>query len=79
MSAPGDDVTNLPVPATAADGVIAIETASPTQALHLLTDWAVREGLELGGLTVNPPSLEDIYLRLTSDSTSASVPERTTK
>jgi ABC-2 type transport system ATP-binding protein len=69
----------LPVPATAANSVIAIETASPTRALHLLTDWAVREGLELGGLTVNPPSLEDIYLRLTSDSTSASVPERTTK
>ena len=47
--------------------MIAVETASPTQVLHLLTDWAVRQGLELGGLTVNPPSLEDIYLRLTSD------------
>jgi len=69
----------LPVPATAANGVIAVETASPTQALHLLTDWAVRQGLELGGLTVNPPSLEEIYLRLTSDSTPPSVPERMTK
>jgi ABC-2 type transport system ATP-binding protein len=69
----------LPVPATAANGVIAIETASPTRALHLLTDWAVRQGLELGGLTVNPPSLEDIYLRLTSSSAPPSVPERTAK
>ena len=69
----------LPVPATTANGVIEIETATPTQALHRLTDWAVQQGLELGGLTVNPPSLEDIYLRLTSDSTPPSLPERTAK
>jgi ABC-2 type transport system ATP-binding protein len=68
----------LPVAATAVDGVIAVETASPTQTLHQLTGWAVRQGLELGGLTVNPPSLEDIYLSLTS-STPPSVPERMTK
>jgi ABC-2 type transport system ATP-binding protein len=69
----------LPVPAEAANGLLAVETASPTQDLHLLTGWAVRQGLELGGLTVNPPSLEDIYLRLTSDATPPSVPERTAK
>jgi ABC-2 type transport system ATP-binding protein len=69
----------LPVSATAANGEIVVETGSPTQDLHLLTGWAVRHGLELGGLTVNPPSLEDIYLRLTSNSAPPSVPERTSK
>jgi ABC-2 type transport system ATP-binding protein len=70
---------DLPLPATASDGVIAVETASPTQALHVLTGWAVSQGLELPGLTVERPSLEDIYLRLTSDGTPAGVPERIMK
>jgi ABC-2 type transport system ATP-binding protein len=67
---------DLPLPATASNGVIAVETASPTQALHVLTGWAVSQGLELPGLTVERPSLEDVYLRLTSDGTPAGVPER---
>jgi ABC-2 type transport system ATP-binding protein len=29
-----------------------------------LTDWALRRGSELDGLTVERPSLEDVYLRL---------------
>jgi ABC-2 type transport system ATP-binding protein len=75
----GFSTGSLPLPATAADGVIAVETASPTQALHQLTGWAVGQGLELGGLAVERPSLEDIYLRLTSDGTPASAPEGMTK
>jgi ABC-2 type transport system ATP-binding protein len=63
----------LPLPATASNGVIAVETASPTRTLHQLTGWAVGQGLELPGLTVERPSLEDIYLRLTSDGTPAGV------
>jgi ABC-2 type transport system ATP-binding protein len=66
----------LPLPATAAAGVVTVETANPTKALQLLTDWAVRGGLELAGLRVERPTLEDIYLRLTSDA-AASVPSRT--
>jgi ABC-2 type transport system ATP-binding protein len=69
----------LPLPATAAAGVVTVETVSPTQALLQLTDWAVRHGLELTGLTIERPTLEDIYLRLTSDGTPASVLERTTR
>jgi ABC-2 type transport system ATP-binding protein len=68
----------LPMPATASNGVICVETESPTQALHRLTGWAVGQGLELAGLTVERPSLEDIYLRLTGDGTPLRVPERTT-
>jgi ABC-2 type transport system ATP-binding protein len=41
------------------------ETATPTRALHELTSWALDAGVELGGLSVNEPSLEDVYLRLT--------------
>ena len=44
-----------------------IETAEPTGALHVLTSWALHRGTPLTGLTVDQPSLEDIYLRLTGD------------
>ena len=33
--------------------------------LHQLTGWALRHGTVLDQLTVDRPSLEDIYLRLT--------------
>jgi ABC-2 type transport system ATP-binding protein len=36
----------------------------PTAAVHALTGWAMARGIELGGLTVVPPSLEDVYLDL---------------
>ena len=42
-------------------------TSSPTEALHRLTGWALERSLELEGLEVNRPSLEDIYLELTGD------------
>ena len=58
-------VTDLPLPAAAGDGLVTVETAEPTQALHQLTGWALRRGLALDRLTVDRPSLEDVYLRLT--------------
>jgi len=65
-----------PAGAVAAGREITIETEAPTQALHLLTDWALQHGITLADLTVDRPSLEDIYLRLTrdGDGTSAPVP-----
>jgi ABC-2 type transport system ATP-binding protein len=33
--------------------------------LNEITSWAMERGLELEGLTVERPTLEDIYLRLT--------------
>ncbi len=48
-----------------ADGLVTVETAEPTRTLHQLTGWALRHGTVLGQLTVDRPSLEDIYLRLT--------------
>jgi ABC-2 type transport system ATP-binding protein len=63
-------VGDLPV-AVRLDGTYAVvETAEPTSVLHQLTDWALRRGSELHGLTVERPSLEDVYLRLTGHSTS---------
>ena len=38
-----------------------------TRTLHLLTSWAVAEGVELGSLQVEKPSLEDIYLELAGE------------
>ncbi len=46
-------------------GLVTVETADPTRALHRLTGWALQRGAALDRLTVERPSLEDIYLRLT--------------
>ena len=56
-----------------------VEAADPTRALHQLTGWAMQHGTALAGLTVDRPSLEDVYLRLTHDGALASEPERTTR
>jgi ABC-2 type transport system ATP-binding protein len=36
-----------------------------TAALHRLTGWALDNGVDLDGLSVSRPSLEDVYLQLT--------------
>ncbi len=63
----GHTASDLPLPALVSDGAAVLETCTPTEALRVLTDWAWRRGIELAGLTVSRPSLEDIYLRLTTD------------
>lgn len=47
-----------------ADGAVTISTNEVTRTLNVLTSWALERGVELGGLTVTRPSLEDIYLQL---------------
>jgi ABC-2 type transport system ATP-binding protein len=44
---------------------VELETADPVRALNELTNRALAEGLELEGLEVTRPSLEDVYLELT--------------
>src|ERR1700729_1219541 len=61
----GYTAADLPADAVPADGLVTVETAEPTRTLHQLTGWALRHGTVLGQLTVDRPSLEDIYLRLT--------------
>jgi ABC-2 type transport system ATP-binding protein len=46
---------------------VEISSDDPTHDLLVLTGWAAGRGAALHGLTVARPSLEDIYLTLTSD------------
>jgi len=63
----GYAAADLPVPATAGeDGHLVIEADEPTELLHRLTGWAMEHHTTLPGLTVDRPSLEDIYLGLTA-------------
>ena len=45
-------------------GELLIHTTEVTAALHALVGWAERHRIELAGLEVGPPSLEDAYLAL---------------
>jgi ABC-2 type transport system ATP-binding protein len=47
----------------------------PTRALHQLTGWAIENRVDLTGLEVRRPSLEDVYLELTGDPTTEETPE----
>jgi ABC-2 type transport system ATP-binding protein len=69
------DVPSLPgqleapaVTAHAAHGRVEIEVSEPIPALHALSGWATDRRLALPDITVNRPSLEDIYLKLTASS-----------
>ena len=44
-----------------------IRTSEPTKLLHELTAAALAEGREVDGLSVRRPTLEDVYLALTSE------------
>ena len=50
-----------------AAGFTLITSADPVRDLHRLTGWALDTGIALDGLEVTRPSLEDVYLSLTSD------------
>ena len=52
--------------------VVTVAVSEPTRALHELTSWALHRGLVLDQLTVEPPSLEDVYLKLTDPGSEAS-------
>lgn len=61
----GHEVSVTPEPS---GQLVEITTATPTPLLNRLTSWAIGRGDELAGLEVTRPSLEDIYLRITSES-----------
>ena len=62
--APPADLTAPPGP----DGLIELAPDDLTAALHRLTGWALEQHVELNGLEVIRPSLEDVYLQLTGSS-----------
>jgi ABC-2 type transport system ATP-binding protein len=49
------------------NGWVEVRTESPVEALNTLTTWALRGKLDLHGLEVSRPSLEDVYLDLTGE------------
>jgi ABC-2 type transport system ATP-binding protein len=55
---------DLPIPAPTTDGVVELHTDDPIRVLHAVTSWALERGAPLDGLTVDRPSLEDVYLGL---------------
>ena len=70
---------DLPAGTMSGDGLVTVETAEPTRTLHQLTGWALARGTVLDQLTVDRPSLEDIYLRLTDHDEPEHITERNTR
>jgi ABC-2 type transport system ATP-binding protein len=67
--APGADLTSLPIPGEQLvvdeERYVEVRTHDTTAAVHTITGWAIDNHIELTGLTVARPSLEDVYLELT--------------
>ena len=63
---PGVASGDLPVPALLGNGLVTVDADEPTRTLHELTGWALQRGLSLADLSVDRPSLEDVYLELTN-------------
>jgi ABC-2 type transport system ATP-binding protein len=53
-------------PRRGARGTVELETERVVEDLAVLTGWARERGIDLPGLTVTRPTLEDVYLELTS-------------
>ncbi len=72
----GHDAGNLPFETAAdSDGLLTVHTDEPTVLLHRLTGWALDHDVPLNRLTVDRPTLEDIYLRLTGSPAEEPQPE----
>ena len=56
----------LAAAATRAGDLVELRTSDPMRTLNELTGWALREGVDLQGISVSRPSLEDVYLDLTA-------------
>ena len=57
----------LPASAEVDRGVVTLDSEQPTALLATITSAAVEHGVELAGLTVKRPSLEDVFLQLGDD------------
>jgi ABC-2 type transport system ATP-binding protein len=49
------------------NGRVTVRSSNPTRDLYRITGWAMDHGVELTGLSVSRPSLEDVYLELTGE------------
>ncbi len=70
---PGLDPAEIPAaagdlaPSAGNGAVLELSTNDPVRGLNVLTTWALEHGVELHGLEVDRPSLEDVYLELTEE------------
>jgi ABC-2 type transport system ATP-binding protein len=61
-------VSDLPLPAEVGEGgLLYVRADDPVPVLHQLTGWALERRTTLLRLTVDRPTLEDVYLRLTAE------------
>jgi ABC-2 type transport system ATP-binding protein len=66
--------SELPIaPTRMAGDDVEIRTNDELTVLHELTGWALERRVELGGLTVNRLTLEEVYLRLTGQAVEVAV------
>ncbi len=67
---PGTPLSELPLEkadhVSEREGLAIVRVAAPLELLNELTNWALERGVELEGLEVRRPTLEDIYLELTA-------------
>jgi ABC-2 type transport system ATP-binding protein len=64
----GYDAGELPLPEVERSGdTLTFRTETPTADLAPLLSWAAVRGVELDGLAVTRPTLEDVYLQLTQE------------
>ena len=54
--------------ASSQNGSVSFHSGDPVRTLHDLTEWALARNVDLEGLEVRRPTLEDIYLELTGGS-----------
>jgi ABC-2 type transport system ATP-binding protein len=59
------------------DGLTELAPDDLTATLHRLTGWALDQHVELAGLEVTRPSLEDVYLSLTDGAAAGAEPAST--
>jgi ABC-2 type transport system ATP-binding protein len=63
-----DELPEVPaVERSSESGQVLIRTSAPVLATSRITAWALEHDVELGHFSVSQPSLEDIYLELTSE------------
>jgi ABC-2 type transport system ATP-binding protein len=62
-----EDLPDVAAGAERRNGIVVIETDAPLPLLAELASWALGRGIDLPGLEVRRPSLEDVYLELTAE------------
>jgi ABC-2 type transport system ATP-binding protein len=66
----GVSASELPItPSGVEKSVVVMSHQSPTLLLNRLTSWALDRNVELEGLSVDRPTLEDVYLQLVGEET----------